>query len=146
MTSRFQPPPIIKACERLLVEIEQAVSRFPRYHRYQIGSDLRKQAMTAWGYANKAWRDRARQTVWVEKLKWAVDDLKQYLQTAKLLHAFGSFRQFEAIARLAEQLGAQAGGWHRQLHLPKAQNAPADGIAQRGQKLSTRTAPAGANP
>ncbi|RFF51695.1 four helix bundle protein [Xanthomonas campestris] len=146
MTSRFQPPPIIKACERLLVEIEQCVRRFVRYHRYAIGTDLRQQAMTVYRNANRAWRDRENQANWVRQLVWDIDALKQYLQTAKLLHAFGSFRQFEMLARLAEQLGAQAGGWHRQLNLPKAQNAQANSVVQRGQKLSTRAASAGANP
>ena len=44
MTSRYQPPPIIKAAQRLLVDIEQFVRGFDRYHKYQIGSDLRRTA------------------------------------------------------------------------------------------------------
>ncbi|UYK82277.1 four helix bundle protein [Xanthomonas sacchari] len=131
----------------MLVEIEQAVRRFPRYHRYAIGADLRRQAMAVYRMANRAWRDRANQASWVRQLVWDVDDLKQHLQTAKLLHAYSSFRQFEMLARLAEQLGAQAGGWHRQQQSLKVQNAPArDGFVQRDQKLSTRAASAGANP
>ncbi len=145
MTSRFQPPPIIKAAERLLLEIEQAVRQFPRYHRYAVGADLRKQAMTVFSSANRAWRDRARQTELVGQLVWDIDSLKQHLQLAKLLHAFNSFRRFEMLARLAQDLGAQAGGWSRRLSAPSAQNAQASGVAQRGQKLSTRTALAGAN-
>ncbi|WP_223571772.1 four helix bundle protein [Xanthomonas citri] len=147
MTSRFQPPPIIKACERLLVEIEQCVRRFVRYHRYAIGTDLRKQAMTVYRNANRAWRDRENQARWVRQLVWDIDELKQHLQTAKLLNACSSFRQFEMLARLAEQLGAQAGGWHRQQQTPKVQNAHVrEGFAQRDQKLSTHAASAGANP
>jgi hypothetical protein len=30
----------------LLLEIKQAVRRFPRYHKYALGTDLRRQAMT----------------------------------------------------------------------------------------------------
>lgn len=90
MTSRFQPPPIIKAAERLLLEIEQAVRQFPRYHRYAVGADLRKQAMTVFSHANRAWRDRARQGELVGQLVWDIDSLKQHLQLAKLLHAFNS--------------------------------------------------------
>lgn len=145
MTSRFQLPPILKACERLLLEIEQAVRQFPRYHRYMIGSDLRRQIMSVSSTANRAWRDRTNQAKWVGQLVWDIDDLKQHLQAAKLLQAFRSFRQFEMLIRLAEELGAQAGGWRRRLIHPHAQNARADGVAQRGQKLSTRVASAGAN-
>jgi len=145
MTSRFQLPPILKACERLLLEIEQAVRQFPRYHRYMIGSDLRRQMMSVNSTANRAWRDRANQSKWVGQLVWDIDDLKQHLQAAKLFQAFRSFRQFEMLIRLAEELGAQAGGWRRRLANPQAQNAQANGVAQRGKKLSTHGASAGAN-
>ncbi len=43
--------PIWRDANRLLVEVEQAVRRFgktpspPRYHKYALGTDLRKQAM-----------------------------------------------------------------------------------------------------
>jgi hypothetical protein len=146
MSSRFQPPPIIKAAERLLVDIEQAVRAFPRYHRYQVGADLRAKAQAVLMLAGRAWRDRPRQAQWVGDLVWAIDELKQLLQVAKLLHAFSGFRQFEYLARLAVELGAQAGGWRRQLQSPSAQDAAGShAFPQRGQKLSTRAASAGAN-
>jgi len=147
MTSRYQPPPIIKAAERLLVDIEQAVRAFPRYHRYQIGGDLRHKATDVLHTAIRAWHDKAHQRRWVQQVVWAIDDLKQYLQTAKLIHAFKSFRQFEHLARQAAELGAQAGGWHRTVNTPHAQSSEGRrAVPQRGQKLSTRTASAGANP
>ena len=145
MTSRFQPPPIIKAAERLLDEIEKAVRQFPRYHRYAVGADLRRQAMTVNINANRTWRDRDHQAALVGQLVWDVDALKQYLQAAMRLRAFNSFRRFEMLARLAHELGAQAGGWNRRFSTPNAQNARANGVPQRGEKLSTRTAPARAN-
>ncbi|QDH70881.1 four helix bundle protein [Marilutibacter alkalisoli] len=146
MTSRFQPPPIIKACERLLVDIEQAVGNFHRKYRYHIGLELRRQAMTIYTTANRAWRDTPHQRRWVEALVWEVDALKQHMQVAKLLRAFTSFRQFEHLARQAEGLGAQVGGWRKSFTHPHAQNAQArPGVVQRGQKLSTRAASMGAN-
>ena len=145
MTSRFQPPPIIKVAERLLLEIGKAVRQFPRYHRYAVGTDLRRQAMAVYTNANRAWSDRPRQAELVGQLVWDIDALKQQLQLAKLLHAFNSFRRFEMLARLAHELGAQAGGWNRRFSTPNAQNARANGVPQRGEKLSTRTAPARAN-
>ena len=147
MPSRFQLPPIVKAAERLLVDIENAVRSFPRYHRHQIGSNLREQAMTVYKIANRAWRDRAQQKRWVVQLVWAVDELRQVMQTAKLLHAFKSFNQFEELARQAHGLGAQAGGWRRQFGNPSAQSASgSNAVVQRGQKLSTHAASIGANP
>jgi hypothetical protein len=142
----YQLPPIVKAAERLVVEIEQAVHRFPRYHRYQIGADLRAQAMAVFGLADRAWRDRAHQRRWVLQLVWAIDELQRRLQIAKLLNATTSFRQFEHLVRLIEALGKQAGGWRKHLH-PKGQNAPGDrAVVQRAQALSTCAASAGANP
>lgn len=38
----FSLPPIVKAAERLLLEIELAVRRFPRYHKYTHGTHLRE--------------------------------------------------------------------------------------------------------
>jgi hypothetical protein len=34
----FTLPPVVKQAERLLVEIELAVRRFPRYHKYALGA------------------------------------------------------------------------------------------------------------
>ncbi|MGN6520851.1 MAG: four helix bundle protein [Dokdonella sp.] len=148
MTRSYQPPAIIKAIERLLVDVDRAVRTFARRFRYDLGGDLRKQAMQVFHLANKAVRDQVleRRRQWIDDLVWAIDDLKQYLQTAKLLGATRSFGQFAHLARQIEDVGRQAGGWKRQLN-PKAQSAQADAHAQRGQKLSTRAASAaGANP
>ena len=37
--------PIWRDSSRLLIEIEQAVRQFSRYHKYTIGTDLWRQAM-----------------------------------------------------------------------------------------------------
>ena len=119
--------------------------RFARTHRFEVGKDLREQARKVMRVANRAWRDQDRRQQWVGQLVWEVDELKQCLQQAKLVGALASFRQFEHLARQLDELGAQVGGWNRQLH-PSAQNAAAQrGGPQRGQKLSTRAASAGAN-
>ena len=143
----FQLPPIVKAAERLCVEIEQAVRRFPRYHRYQIGADLRAQAMAVYARADRAWRDRAHQRRWVIQLVWDIDELQRRLQIAKQLKATASFRQFEHLVRLIEALGKQAGGWRRHLQQhPNGQNAQGPrAAAQRAKTLSTCAASMGAN-
>jgi hypothetical protein len=141
-----QIPPIVKAAERLCVEIENAVRTFARYHRYAIGADLRAQAMRVYDLANRAWRDRPRQAQWVTDLVWAIDELLHRIQVAKLLRATQSFRQFEHLLRLIEALGRQAGGWRKSLHL-NGQNAPGPtAVAQRAKTLSTCAASTGANP
>lgn len=108
-------PTICRDANRLLLAVEQCVRNFSRYHKYQVGADLRQQAMHLARLAQRAWRDRAQQRQHVAQLVWAVDEFKLTLQLAKTVQAFASFAQFEACARLAVQLGKQSGGWHRQL-------------------------------
>ena len=141
----FSLPPIVKLAERLLVEIEQAVRRFARFHKYSFGADLRAQAMKVARLAHRAWRDHARQAEWVGQMVWAVDDLKLSLQLGSRIRAFTSFPQFEQLARLAADLGRQTGGWHRQLH-PRVQNGPHRSDGQRDQILSSHATPIGVNP
>src|SRR5580765_1818278 len=120
----FVLPPIVKLAERLLVEIEQAVRRFPRYHKYAVGAEMRTQAMRVCRLAHRAWRDRQRQSEWLSRLVWAVDDLKLNLQLGSRVKAFASFAQFEMLARLVSDLGKKPGAWQKQ-NPPKAQNASA---------------------
>ncbi|MCG5499157.1 hypothetical protein [Ectothiorhodospira variabilis] len=57
--------PIWRDAQRLLVLTEEAVRRFPRYHKYTLGTELRRQAMQVCRLVNRAWRDqsgRLRQT------------------------------------------------------------------------------------
>lgn len=58
--------PIWRDANQLLLEIEQVVRHFPRYHKYTLGSELRQQAQ-----------------VLLPQLVIAVDDLKIQVQSAK---------------------------------------------------------------
>ena len=108
-------PTICRDAERLLLAVEQCVRNFPRYHKYQMGSQLRAQALDVARLAQRAWRDKRNQAAHVGQLVWAVDEVKLSLQLAKTIQAFVSFSQFETCATLAVQIGKQSGGWHRQL-------------------------------
>ncbi len=108
-------PTICRDANRLLLAVEQCVRNFPRYHKYQLGSQLRAQALDVARLAQRAWRDKRHQAAHVGQLVWAVDEIKLSLQLAKTVQALVSFAQFEACAVLAVQLGKQSGGWHRQL-------------------------------
>ena len=61
------------------------------------------------------------------------------LQLGSRVKAFGSFSQFEVLARLAADLGKQAGGWNKG-KTPRGQNGGAAAPSQRAQILSTRAA------
>ncbi len=110
----YEAPPILRLAERLLVDVEEAVRRFPRYHKYLLGQELRAQAMRIARLSHRAWHDRAGQGDWLKQLVWAVDDLKISLQLGMRIKAFSSFHQFEQLALLTGELGKQSGGWYRQ--------------------------------
>lgn len=137
-------PPIVKLTERVLADVELAVRSFPRYHKYSVGEDLRRDARAVARSAIRAWRDHEHRGERLEALTAAVDDLKLTLQVAKRVEAFKSFRQFEALARVVSNLGRQCGGWQRK-HL-KGQNRTTPPSAGRAQTLSARGASNEAHP
>ena len=138
-------PPIVVLAKRFLVEIEQAVRGFPRYHKYALGADLRAQAMQLAVICDRAWRDRGGVVHWVNRLVWAIDEIKIALQLGSEIRAFRSFAVFEQLIRTAEDLGRQAGGWKRQLKQhPKGQNPAASVRPESAQILSAQTASASA--
>lgn len=140
-----EAPPVVTLAERVLVEIEQAVRQFPRYHKYAVGDEIRYDARAVARLTHRAWRyseDRGR---WLLELVDRVDDLKLNLQIAKRVEAFRSFKQFEAIARLVSDLGRQCGGWQKQHRQGQNRTAPT-AVPGRAQILSARDASYGANP
>ena len=137
-------PPIAKAARRVLMVIEEAVTRFPRRHKYTLGADLRRESMQVCRCVHRAWRERGRQLTRVHELATALDDLKVSLQLGKDINAFGSFEEFEAIARIVSDLGRQVGGWLKALHSKGQNGQERSSPVQRAPILSSQTAPQGA--
>ena len=111
----LQKIPLWRDANRLLLEIEKAVRHFPRYHKYALGSDLRRQAMGICRLIVRAMDTRPPELQRVAKLALAVDDLKVQIQLSKELKAFRNFQEFQTIAELAVGVGKQSGGWRRKL-------------------------------
>jgi hypothetical protein len=131
-------PQIVKSAERFMADLELAVARFPRAHRYTLGSDLRSNAIEVARQAHKAWRDRAAS---LDPLSDAIDDLKLRMQLGQRVHAFVSFDQFEALARSLHDLGRQCGGWRKVRRGVQGQNGrPSSAGAQSPSILSSRAA------
>ena len=108
--------PIWRDSNRLLLEIEQAVCAFPRYHKYAVGSDLRKEAMQICRLLVRALSAKeAERLQGVQELRLAVDDIKITIQLAKELQAFQNFSQFQRVSELAVAIGKQGGAWCRKL-------------------------------
>ncbi|HEY6923264.1 MAG TPA: four helix bundle protein [Steroidobacteraceae bacterium] len=140
---RNKLPPIVKQAEGLMRDIEIAVSHFPRRHRYTVGARLSNLIMEVTYNSHQAWRLPEQSTL--EALAKSIDRLKLQLQLAQQIHAFSSFGQFELLARAAESLGKQCGGWQKRW-TSKRQNEQQRAAAQRPQILSSHDASREANP
>jgi hypothetical protein len=112
----MQNTPLWRDANRLLVCIEEAVRRFPRYHKYTLGTDLRRQAMGICRLIIRAvGAPKAQRRAQVQRLVHAVDDLKVLIQLGKEVQAFRGFGEFQVIVELAVAVGRQAGGWLKHL-------------------------------
>lgn len=107
-------PAIWADAMRLAVEIETAVRSFPRYHKYTLGSDLRRQAAAVCRRVAQAARFPEQRAESLRALVMAVEDLKISIQLAKEVQAFSSFAQFQCVVELAVLVGKQSGGWWKQ--------------------------------
>lgn len=107
--------PIWRDANRLLLATEQAVRGFPRYHKYTLGADLRRQAMDVCRRVHRAFGASENQVDQVGALIAAVDDLKLSVQLGKELSAFRNFQEFQTIVELAVSVGRQGGGWRKRL-------------------------------
>ena len=107
--------PIWRDANNLLLEMEQAVRHFPRYHKYTLGTEMRQQAMLICKLVSRSWRDKAHIMDTLPLLVEAVDDLKIQLQLSKELHVFRNFAEYERLCTLSVQIGKQSGGWLRRV-------------------------------
>lgn len=111
----YRSLPLWRDAQRLLLDVERVVRGFPRYHKYTLGSELRRQAMDISRLVARAAQQHEPQArlPWLEQLVWKVEDLKMSLQLGSQLQVFASFAQFQRLAEQAVVLGKQSGGWRR---------------------------------
>lgn len=93
----------------LAVYIETIVRDFPRYHKYAIGSDLRRLSKDLVNRIVKvnSIRDKTAQLV---ELRDKSEELKTMIVICKEIKAFKSFRQFEATSKMAVNICRQSEG------------------------------------
>lgn len=110
--------PLWRDANRLLVATEEAVRQFPRYHKYAVGADLRRQAMNICRLISRAATDPSNRVRHLEHLVTTIDDLKILIQLSKEIKALTSFAQFQTLSELAVTIGKQSGGWRKQAARP----------------------------
>ncbi len=114
--ARYRHLPLWKTAMALAVVLEHAVRRFPRYHKYTLGSELRQAAQRVCRLITRASSARGGVRLAVlDELVGAVEELKTLLTLAREVRAFASFNDFARAAELAVSLGRQSGGWRRRV-------------------------------
>ncbi len=113
--ARYDYLPIWKDAVALAALLEEVVRRFPRYHKYALGADLRRQAYAVCRRVVVANGERDGRLAAVERLVLAVEELKLLIQMDKEVRTFASFQEFERAAELTVALSKQSGGWRRAL-------------------------------
>ncbi len=77
-----QSLPIWRDSQRLLVHLELVVAGFPRYHKYALGSDLRRQALLIMRLLGRALNEpKSQRRVQVKRLQQSIDDIKIMIQS-----------------------------------------------------------------
>jgi hypothetical protein len=66
-----------------MVELEQIVKNFPWYHKYTLGTQLRKKAMQIYQWVSGVIQHKQNRKQWIESLVYAVDNFKCQIQLAK---------------------------------------------------------------
>jgi len=105
--------PIWRDANRFLLAIEKVVRRFPRYHKYTLGTELRRNALEICNLIQRAWQQQVQQCELLRSLKQIIDEIKIQLHLAKKLDALPSFSTFEWLAQQVVRLGRQSGGWYK---------------------------------
>ena len=105
--------PIWRDANRFLLAIEKVVKHFPRYHKYTLGTELRRNALLVCNLVHQAWQQKHQQCEILLTLKQVIDEIKIQLHLAKKLQALPSFSTFEWLSKQAVQLGKQNGGWYK---------------------------------
>ena len=119
--------PILRDARLMMVEVERIVKDFPRYHKYALGSQLRKKAMQIYQLVSRVIQHKQNRKRWIESLIYAVDDFKCQIQIAKLLKIFKNFKQFELLARYSLALNKQSKSWQQNMGILAMQNTTTNG-------------------
>ncbi len=114
--AHYRHLPIWKAAIDLAVHLEHAVRRFPRYHKYTLGTELRQTSQRLCRLVARANTAQAQGRLAVlDQLVLGVEEMKTLLMLAQEVRAFAHFNEFANATDLVVALGKQSGGWRRQV-------------------------------
>ncbi|MBV6506264.1 MAG: hypothetical protein ILNGONEN_01837 [Syntrophorhabdaceae bacterium] len=108
--AQYEHLPIYKKAFDLTIYFEKIVRNFSRYHKYQTGAELRRQAREVLRQIVRA-NNAAEKTPQLEKLRELLEDLKITLRIAKEEKAFANFDSYHYSVNQVVDLCRQNEGW-----------------------------------
>jgi hypothetical protein len=110
--ANYEHLPIFKKMLELAVYIEDVAARFPRYHKYTLGSELRilcHEALSGIVEANQV-KERREALL---RLRLILERIKIHLMLAREVRAFHNGNSFGHAAGLVVDVSRQNEGWLR---------------------------------
>lgn len=112
--AKYEHLPIYKQALDLAVYLEKIVSGFSRYHKYSLGTDLRRLAHRNINLIVKANSETDRLAT-LKLLRESLEELMVSLRVAKELQVFRSLNSFIQAVERVIQLSRQNEGWIKSL-------------------------------
>ena len=86
MTVQLKQLPIWRDANRFLLLIEKVVKTFPKYHKYTLGTELRKKALTLCNVIHQAWHKITKPDSYSNSSNTVLAKLKYQEKTMVLIH------------------------------------------------------------
>ena len=112
--ARYEHLPIFRDAYDLTVHIEKIVRNFSRYHKYTLGSDLRKRSRIILDKIVQANSDRENRQARLLELRQELESFKVITRLCHDSLAFPNTRSYLHVAKRITNLAKQNEGWIRQ--------------------------------
>ena len=112
--ARYEHLPIFRDAYDLTVHIEKIVRNFSRYHKYTLGSDLRKRSRIILDKIVQANSDRENREARLLELRQELESFKVITRLCHDSLAFPNTRSYLHVAKRITNLAKQNEGWIRQ--------------------------------
>ena len=120
--SNYQTIPIYKAAMDLVVNMDLVVQGFSRYHRYDLGAELKQCTRKMLNLVREAsYRENRQQKI--SELCSKLEELKLLCNVGRETKAFVSFKQFAQIIEQVMNVARQAEGWRRSFSLKRPESS-----------------------
>jgi len=108
--AQYEHLPITKGAMDLALKLEETVRTMSRYHKYTLGAELRKRAITALSLIVRANSSVSKAPV-LQELRIILEELKQLSFLAKESKAWASFHSYKEVMERILNLSKQNEGW-----------------------------------